>query len=317
MEGELQCNKAELNSFKEKYKRLQENYTSCQQGNIVLEQKLQSVVDSMNSERKYHLHRIMELTKQLDAAKNTIISLENINVPSLIKELLNKHFDSQDAVRSFLLSPSSPVQSDTDQASRALGLRDNQSPVSREDERESDWLCTSQRGLSDRQQHVTAFLPWTESQDPWTVSEKTVVNEHEAVPLPKPEDSHLPFTVADISQAIYRKIADEKAKGHDPMVTVHHLGLETEMHSVGMWRANDVPANPYSLEETGSNRAVGVQKIDTSPVNSQKDPNEVTYISAQKMLDSFMSQIPSPAQEGRLERDHTGRDWARRPAEGF
>ncbi|KAG9272470.1 hornerin-like [Astyanax mexicanus] len=317
MEGELQCSKAELNSFKEKYKRLQENYSSCQQANIVIEQKLQSVVDSMNSERKYHMHRIMELTKQLDAAKNTIISLENINVPCLIKELLDKHFDSQEAVRSFLLSPSSPAQSDTDQSNRALGLRDNKSPAGREEEQESDWFFSAQRGLSDRQQHVTAFLPWTESQDPWTVSEKTVVDEHKATLHPKPEDSNLPFTVADISQAIYRKITDEKSKGEDSMVTVHHLGLETDMHSGSMWRANDVPANPYSLEDTGTNRAAGVQRIDTSSVNSRKDSNEVTYISAQKMLDDFMSQIPSPVQEGPLERDHVGRDWARRPAEGF
>uniref|UniRef100_A0A3B1JAQ8 Si:ch211-276i12.4 n=1 Tax=Astyanax mexicanus TaxID=7994 RepID=A0A3B1JAQ8_ASTMX len=300
MEGELQCSKAELNSFKEKYKRLQENYSSCQQANIVIEQKLQSVVDSMNSERKYHMHRIMELTKQLDAAKNTIISLENINVPCLIKELLDKHFDSQEAVRSFLLSPSSPAQSDTDQSNRALGLRDNKSPAGREEEQESDWFFSAQRGLSDRQQHVTAFLPWTESQDPWTVSEKTVVDEHKATLHPKPEDSNLPFTVADISQAIYRKITDEKSKGEDSMVTVHHLGLETDMHSGSMWRANDVPANPYSLEDTGTNRAAGVQRIDTSSVNSRKDSNEVTYISAQKMLDDFMSQIPSPVQEGPL-----------------
>lgn len=34
----------------------------------------------MNLEKKDHLHRISELTKQLDLAKNTIISLENINV---------------------------------------------------------------------------------------------------------------------------------------------------------------------------------------------------------------------------------------------
>lgn len=34
----------------------------------------------MNSERKYLLQRILELTKQLDTAQNTISSLENINV---------------------------------------------------------------------------------------------------------------------------------------------------------------------------------------------------------------------------------------------
>ncbi|KAL7885639.1 hypothetical protein AOLI_G00059340 [Acnodon oligacanthus] len=312
MEVELQGTKAELSSFKEKYKRLQESYTNCQQANSVLEQKLQSVVDSTNSERKYHLHRIMELTKQLDAAKNTIISLENINVPSLIKELLNKHFDSQETVRNFLLSSNSPGLSDTGQSGRALGLRDSQLPTGKGEERASDWLFTGQRGLSDRQQHVTAFLPWTESQDPWMGSEKTLPKQEA-----EPGDSKLPFTVADISQAIYRNIADDQAIRHDPMVTVHHLGSETEIHSIGMWRASDVPANPYNLEEIGSNRAAGAQKLEGSSGDAQKNLNDVTYISAQKMLDNFMSHIPTPAQEGPSERDHVGQDWARRPAEGL
>lgn len=34
--------------------------------------------------QKDHLHRISELTKQLDTAKSTIISLENINVSTNI-----------------------------------------------------------------------------------------------------------------------------------------------------------------------------------------------------------------------------------------
>lgn len=41
----------------------------------------------MNLEKKDHLHKISELTKQLDTAKNTIISLENINVSTNIGQV--------------------------------------------------------------------------------------------------------------------------------------------------------------------------------------------------------------------------------------
>lgn len=37
-------------------------------------------MENMNSERKYLLQRVLDLTKQLDMAQNTISSLENINV---------------------------------------------------------------------------------------------------------------------------------------------------------------------------------------------------------------------------------------------
>lgn len=215
-------------------------------------------------------------------------------------------------MRSFALSSNSPVQSDTGQSGRTLGLRDNQSPTGKGENKVSDWLFTAQRGLSDRQQHVTAFLPWTESQESWTGSEKTVIKASEAVLSPEQRDSHLPFTGADISQGNYRKIAENKTTEHDH---VHHSGLETELHSISMWRASDIPANPYSLEEIGSN--VAGQRIDGNSGNPPKDPSEVTFISAQKMLDNFMSQIPAPAHEGPLDRDHMGRDWARRPAEGL
>ncbi|XP_066506194.1 uncharacterized protein si:ch211-276i12.4 [Hoplias malabaricus] len=311
METELQCTKAELSSFKDKNKRLQESYTSSQQANSVLEQKLQSVVDSMNSERKYHLHRIMELNKQLDTAKNTIISLESINVPSLIKELLDKHFDSQEAVRNFFLSSNSPGHPESGQSGKTSGLRESQSH-GKEEERVSGWLFNGQRGLSERHQHVTAFLPWTESQDAWTKSEKTLIKQKETFPPAAPEagESNIPFTVDDISQAIYSKIADGKATGHDTF-------SETEIHSFGMWRTGDVPANPYSLEEIGSNRVAGAHTLGDSSGNTEKNPNQLTYISAQKLLDNFMSQIPSPAQEGQLKKDHMCKDWSRRHEEGL
>ncbi|XP_076877480.1 uncharacterized protein LOC143526760 isoform X2 [Brachyhypopomus gauderio] len=67
MEAELQRTEAELNALKEK---LQCSCTSCQQTNGGLEERLQFVVDRVISERKDHLHKILELTKPLDLMKH-------------------------------------------------------------------------------------------------------------------------------------------------------------------------------------------------------------------------------------------------------
>ncbi|XP_026773866.3 uncharacterized protein si:ch211-276i12.4 [Pangasianodon hypophthalmus] len=311
MEAELQCTKTELSSVKEKCKRLQESYTSCQQANSVLEQKLQSVVDSMNSEQKDH--RISELTKQLDTEKNTVISQENINIPSLIRELLDKYFDSEDTVKNFLFSSSSRGQLDTDKSDRTLGPRDNQSSVRKRGDRVSDWLLPGQRDSADRQEHMAAFLPWTESQDRWVGLEKTDAS---ALLLPKTGDSNLHSIAVDINSAMYRKIPDAKAKEHVPRVTLHHLGLETELHSSSMLahRPGEVLSNQYHLEEikgTGEQRTVGCAGI------AQQEPDDITYRTAQKMLDNFISQIPSQSKERQLQRDLEDRDWTRGPTEGL
>ncbi|XP_046706009.1 uncharacterized protein si:ch211-276i12.4 [Silurus meridionalis] len=172
MEAELQFTKTELGSVKENCKRLQEDYQSCQQANNVLEQKLQSVMDSMNSQQKDHLHRISELNKQLETGKHLIISLEDINIPSLIKELLDNHFDSKDALKNFLLSSSARSQPDTDNSNKTLGVRDNQSSPKEKDDRVSVGLVSKQGDSTDRQEHVAAFWPWVEGQDPGVTLKK-------------------------------------------------------------------------------------------------------------------------------------------------
>ncbi|XP_065131411.2 uncharacterized protein [Paramisgurnus dabryanus] len=90
MEAELHCTKTELANFKEKYRRLQESYSVSQQSNSILEQKLKSMVDSLDSERKFLMERVVDLSDQLDAAQKTISSLENINVGATSGEIQHK-----------------------------------------------------------------------------------------------------------------------------------------------------------------------------------------------------------------------------------
>ncbi|KAF5896023.1 golgin subfamily A member 5-like [Clarias magur] len=218
MEGELQCSKTELNSLKEKCKRLQENYTSCQQAYSVLNQKLQSVVDSMTTEQKDHFHRISALTKRLDSGKNTIISEETINIPSYIGEVLDTRFASEDAATNLLFSSSLCGQLDNDKSDRTVGPRDNKSSMRKRDYGITDWLLPVQGDSADRQEHVAAFLPWAEIQDPWVGLKKTDAS---APPLLKIGDSNLHSSAVDVNSAICRKIQEgQRARplGHKALV---------------------------------------------------------------------------------------------------
>lgn len=199
---------------------------------------------------------------------------------------------------------------DTNKSHKSLGLRDNQSSMRQRDDRVSDWLLPRQADLDDRQEHVVAFLPWAKSQDPWVGLEKTDAS----LPLlSKTGDSKRHST--DSNSAIYRKLPDAKAKEHGPRVPMHYLGVETEIHSLSLLahRPGDVLSNQFSLEEemkgTGEQRTEGCAGI------AQPEPDNVTYLTAQKMLDTFISQIPSQSKERQLQRDPEDRDWIRGPKE--
>ncbi|XP_073677069.1 uncharacterized protein [Garra rufa] len=266
MEAELQCTKAELLSFKEKYRRLQESYSVSQQANSVLEQKLKSAADSLDSERKFLVQRVADLTKQLDTAQKTISSLENINVPSLIKELLKNHFDSQEALAH--LSPrTSPRQPDGDQSERVQELRNNQPFVGKADIFE--WPQTGHTCSGARQQPATTFLPWKHDHDPWAAPGQLVA---------KGSDSQLPFSFAD-DVPTHKSMADTK-------VPLCSKAMNTEMHLI--------PPNPYNLDEMRLSRQTGEEGTFTV----RKEPTDVSYCTAQRMLNEFLNQITPPTHEG-------------------
>ncbi|XP_017214552.1 uncharacterized protein si:ch211-276i12.4 isoform X2 [Danio rerio] len=256
METELQCTKMELISLKEKYKRLQESYSVSQQANGVLEQKLKSSVDSLGSERTVLTQRIVDLTKQLDSAQKTIGSLENINIPSLIRELLKNHLDSQEALEQFICPRTSTGQPDSNQASAAKG--------------EAFQWPQSCSGF--RQQPATAFQPWKHEQDPWAGLEEFTV---------KGSDSQLPFSFAE-DVPIHKTMAETKSQSHQ----VHQLAVNTEIHVF--------PPNPYNVEELRQSRQTG---------GEERNPADVSYFTAQRLLNEFLKQIPPPADDEGGEKD--------------
>ncbi|TRY54744.1 hypothetical protein DNTS_031267 [Danionella cerebrum] len=243
METELQCTRAELASFKEKFRRLQESYSVSQQVNSSLEQKLKSVVDSLDSDRKFLMQRTVDLTKQLDSAQKKIGSLENINIPSLIRELLKNHFVSQEALESILHPRTTLDQSD-------------QPPGTFE------WPETCS-GI--RQEAATAFQPRGHEHDPWTMTTEKLVNDR--------SDSHLSFSFGD-------DVPDHNASGTKP--PVHKFATNPEIHIS--------PPNPYDLNELRFNR----QLKEEPPIDLAKEPADISFLSAQRLLNEFLSQIPPP-----------------------
>ncbi|XP_055034892.2 uncharacterized protein [Misgurnus anguillicaudatus] len=235
MEAELHCTKTELANFKEKYRRLQESYSVSQQSNSILEQKLKSMVDSLDSERKFLMERVVDLSDQLDAAQKTISSLENINVPSLFRELLRKPFDSREALENFLDPQTILTHCETDQSERAQEFKGSQLSSDKMEERVF--------GCSDSSQRLSAaFLLRKHDHDPWTVPESLKV---------KANYSQRCLSVAD-GVSIYK----------------------AELHTVAMPTNScddDLP-NPHNLKQTVPKRQTGGDFREVGPpVTARKD----------------------------------------------
>nr|XP_057919812.1 uncharacterized protein si:ch211-276i12.4 [Doryrhamphus excisus] len=107
LESELQRTRDELSNVKEKYKSLLETHSGSRQANHLLGEHLQIASESISGERKYLLNRVSQLSSELEDAHRTIATLENINLPSLMKELLLKHFNSAQ----FLTPPAPAIHS--------------------------------------------------------------------------------------------------------------------------------------------------------------------------------------------------------------
>ncbi|XP_028816283.1 uncharacterized protein LOC114768263 [Denticeps clupeoides] len=291
MEAELQGTRAELNGLKEKSKRLQESYSTSQQSNSLLEQKLQTATESMNSERKYLLQRIVELTKQLDTAQSTINSLENINVPSLIKELLEKHLKSEDAVKNL---------------HHSANMRDSRNHQSEKaEDTVFEWPNCKQSNSNPEPLRVTAFLPWKPDQKQWAgpgeVDRAGMARGREDGDHERCARSHspsvpgvpqLPFTVAEISMALFKSTAE----GHAQSCENEH-GFYAEAHSTQ--RCISMPPNPYDLDKVCAGKDVaGAGKRGARSLGP--DDDEMTAMTAQRILNNFLCQIqaaPAPQEK--------------------
>ncbi|XP_034037760.1 uncharacterized protein LOC117520556 [Thalassophryne amazonica] len=170
LEAELQKTREELSQIKEKHKSLLET-ESRQDSN------LHPASESRSSDTKYLLNLVTQLSAELQEAHKTIAALENINLPCLIKELLEKHFDSAESIQSFLKTCDSISTSSTV----------HQFHTNRVDEAAHDWLTQSVSSPK----KVPAFMPWKLGTAP-VGNEEYFSHRHQS--------SHSsPFSVTDVS----------------------------------------------------------------------------------------------------------------------
>ncbi|XP_028566807.2 uncharacterized protein LOC114587059 [Podarcis muralis] len=81
---DLQKTWDELDALKEKFSRLQEDYSNTRLTNQLLEDRLQIIAQSMAEEKQTLNQRINELLERLISAQNTICTLEKINISGLL-----------------------------------------------------------------------------------------------------------------------------------------------------------------------------------------------------------------------------------------
>ncbi|XP_062342263.1 uncharacterized protein si:dkey-273o13.3 [Osmerus eperlanus] len=175
LESELQRTHVELTSLLDKFKRLQDNYSSTQQTNNLLERKLHSVAQNMDGDRERLNQRISALTDQLAKARTTIHSMETIHVTPVLQEELEKHFQS-DSINQFVIpvAPPPPQFMDGRNYGKVMAMGEDQYLGPVPEEEESDWSEMGEeaprcgvRGSCVGFHGDTAFLPWRQAQGHW------------------------------------------------------------------------------------------------------------------------------------------------------
>lgn len=195
---------------------------------------------------------------------------------------MTKPSDSKEVLENFSYPQNFPTQSVTDHSNRARDFKDSQSSAGKGEPSVFEWPGT---GQSSSTQSATAFLPWKHDHDLW------------AGPGPfevKGSDS-LPFSVTDVP--IYKAMADAKSSTHQ----VHQFGKDTQFHRGAMPTHScvDFAPTPCNLNEMRPNRETGGDLGGGGSVKVRKDLSDFNYLTAQRMLDDFFSQIPPPAHNGK------------------
>ncbi|XP_055018254.1 serine-rich adhesin for platelets isoform X2 [Boleophthalmus pectinirostris] len=199
LETELQNTRDELVHVKEKYKSLLESHSGTQQANHLLQDHLQAEAETLSNERQHMFTRVAQLTSELEEAHKTIAALENINVPHLIKNLLEKHLFCSAGTKQQLTSTAT-----------SFSHLDSSPP--KLDGASRDWLPKSAQ-----QQRPTAFSLITHG---LTTTENQCCIPGSLTPCPSE------FCTADVS-AFYNKMPTGLATGSQPVCAQALLGRTT------------------------------------------------------------------------------------------
>lgn len=179
----------------------------------------------------------------------------------MLKELLGKHFDSPEAIQKFITTSFSHSR---------YQQTDGQSHSPKAEEAAHDWLTKSEADL----QRVTAFMPFKEG---------LPANKNEGILSCQRESSHSPsFSVADISTAIYKKMAASFDARPQPI----HPQNQQQI-SPGTIHA-ETPSNPQQVHVGGSSWG---GRDGLKVLLLEQDTGNVNSMSAQQILDDFMQHL--------------------------
>lgn len=201
-------------------------------------------------------------------------SVSHPQVPCLIKELLEKHFDSAEAIQKFLKSPATISHPTTSPQA------DDQSHAPKMEDQAVDWMTKSEAGL----QRVTAFLPFKQG-----VPAAGTEGSHESSYSP-------PFSVSDISSAICKKMAASFAARPQPL----YPQSQQQQPPPGTNHA-DTPQNLHQAHVGGDSWG------GTGGVKVTVFEQDVTSLSAQQILDEFIQQLQPHKEAGGGKEQQGGR----------
>ena len=178
-------------------------------------------------------------------------------MPCLLKELLEKHFDSAEAVQQFLKTATTAANQPDTPSPPDL----SQSGASGVVELPCDWLTEREAGPG----RVTAFMPWKQEASAVTLSAGGSGGHSVS--------QSRPFSIADISAAVYKKIASEIAANHRSPSPKSLQGC------------------PMGTNHPGPPPVAPPAHVRQVPETAESGPGEVTYLSAQRVLDEFIHQL--------------------------
>lgn len=262
LEIELQNTRDELIHVKEKYKSLLDSHSGPQVNH--LQDHLHVEAETLSNERQYMFTRVAQLSSELEAAHKTITALENINVPNLIKELLEKHLlTSAGAKQQFISEPTafSNFNSSPRTGPEVEGLSRH------------NWLSKSPSGP----QRPTAFSPVahgvsnTENQS--FISGSLQCSSH--------------FGAPDINTTFYNKMTAGLAPAIQPVCVKPLLATTTA----------DTPRPSVQQTCVGDDNCAELE-------GEKVVPAVVTALSAQQILNDFMQQLQAQKESDRDSTQH-------------
>ncbi|XP_038142560.1 uncharacterized protein LOC119784539 [Cyprinodon tularosa] len=279
LEAELQRTRDELSHVKEKYKSLLHTQTGAKQTNNLLGEHLHKASESLSSERKYLQNRVSQLGSELSEAHRTIAALENINVPLLVKELLEKYFGSAEAIQKFL-STSFP--------SNQSQLTAGQSCSPKAEGAAQGWLSESEAGP----QRVTAFMPIKQAFTP-AKNEGSLSGQHESTHSPS-------FSSADIGAASYKSTAPSYPARPQPVYPQTHQQL---LRGTSHTETTPDPQHSHPADDRWEGR--GGLKL----LLFEQDAEDVNSMLAQQILDDFMHHLQAHKEAGGGKEPQSGQEW--------